>query len=341
MVELKNRGIEYNFISSGQHKETMDDILNNFSLRGPDITLYKGRDITSIFQMIIWGIQIIVSSYSNKKKLWKNDPSGIILNHGDTFSTLLGSLIGKLHGIKTAHIESGLRSFNLFHPFPEEITRIITFYLTDFYFTPGEKPLDNLKKFKGTKINTQLNTLYDSLRLTRHQKCDIAIPKSEYGIVSIHRFENIFNKKRLEQVIELIEHTAVSNKLIFILHKPTLNKLEKFGLLPKLRENKNIELRPRYSYFDFIHLLRPSKFILTDGGSNQEECSYLGKPCFLMRLASEREEGIGKNALIGEYKTEKLNTFLNNIKQFTKPEVNTEKSPTTIIVDHLQKLLSS
>jgi UDP-N-acetylglucosamine 2-epimerase (non-hydrolysing) len=161
---LKMEGIDYNYISTGQHKATIDDILANFAIKKPDYVLYDGKDITSVFQMLIWGIKNLFKTVLHKKVIFKNDKKGIVLVHGDTFSTLLGAVMGKIGGLKVAHVESGLRSFNLFHPFPEEITRLLTFRLSDYMFCPGEWAQNNLVKYNGIKINTQLNTLYDSLR---------------------------------------------------------------------------------------------------------------------------------------------------------------------------------
>ena len=100
-----------------------------------------------------------------KKIFSENTSEDIFVVHGDTFSTVLGSIIAKILRGKVAHIESGLRSFNILHPFPEELNRIITFKLTDIYYCPNDWAVNNLRKYKGIKINTQLNTLYDSLQL--------------------------------------------------------------------------------------------------------------------------------------------------------------------------------
>ena len=131
MKLLEQQGIEYNYISTGQHRETMDDILANFGIKLPDQITYTGKDITSVIQMFTWSVRNIVHTLQNKHAIFRNDTNGIVLVHGDTFSTLLGALMGKIAGLKVGHIESGLRSFNLFHPFTEEITRILTFRLSD------------------------------------------------------------------------------------------------------------------------------------------------------------------------------------------------------------------
>lgn len=340
MLELQNQKIDYNFIFTGQHRETMDQLRENFSLKAPDITLHHGRDITGIFQMLIWLIKICTTVLFNKKKIFgETQKTDILLTHGDTFSTVLGALMGKLAGIKVAHIESGLRSFNIFHPFPEELNRLITFRLSDYYFCPGEWAVKNLQKYKGTKINTKLNTLYDSLQLavTTPKKDSLQIPKGKYVLCSIHRFENIFKKDQFTKIIEILEEISQTHKLLFILHPPTKQQLNKLSLMKRLENNKNIELRPRYDYFDFTKLLNQSEFIITDGGSNQEEAFYLGKPCLLMRKATERQEGLGETTVISNYDSTIITKFVENYNQYKTKSTESSTSPTKIIIDTLIK----
>lgn len=316
MAELQDREIEYNFIFSGQHQATIKDIREEFNLKQPDVVLYKGTDITGIFQMLLWSIRIVFFTLINREKVWKGDKKGIVLNHGDTFSTLLGTLSAKICGLRTAHIESGLRSYNLLHPFPEELTRRITFLFTDIYFAPGDWALNNLKNYKGVKINTQANTLLDALRASNDaiNQSSVPIPDKPYAVVSLHRFENIFSKKRLQKIIELLEDIAEKHYLLFILHKPTLKKLEQYGLYERLKRNSNTELRPRYSYFQFIRIIKHATFVVTDGGSNQEECYYLGKPCLILRNATERCEGIDSNAVLSKYRPQLIQSFLDKLE---------------------------
>ena len=342
MRSLQDRGIDYNFIFSGQHKETIEDIQSEFGVKKPDCTLYGGKDITGIGQMLLWSIRVIVYAFLNRDKVWRGDRSGIVLNHGDTFSTLLGVVMARLCGLKVAHVESGLRSFNLFHPFPEELIRRIVFRLSSVFFAPGQWAIDNLTKVKGVKVNTYSNTLLDSLRYSSNYKLDqgIDIPEEDFGIVSIHRFENIFIKKKLEKILDLIEMASKETKLLFILHKPTEKKLNEFGLFNKIMQNPNIELRPRYSYFQFIQFVKKSKFVMTDGGSNQEECFYLGKPCLILRKSTERQEGLDQNACLTNYKKEKVEHFLLNIDQFRYKGM-LEYSPTDVLVNHLLSMNAS
>ena len=334
---LKERSIDYNYITTGQHRETIDDILSNFDIKDADYSLYTGKDITSVIQMFFWATRNIFHTLRKRKEIFKNDHNGIVLVHGDTFSTLLGAIMGKIAGLKVAHIESGLRSFNLLHPFPEELTRILTFRLSDYMFCPDDRAVANLEKYDGKKINTEYNTLLDALHIALpviSHIDDVAIPNKPYGVVTLHRFENIRNHAAMRRIIELVEQIAHHRNLVFILHKPTEIKLRKFGFYTRLKNNPNIELRERYDYFRFIRLIIDAELIVSDGGSNQEECHYLGKPVILLRKATERHEGLGRNCVLSLYDSAIIDDFVNNLDRHTFKPLQLTHSPSGIIVDY-------
>lgn len=337
MLELKKQKIPYNFIFTGQHQLTIDQLRKNFDIKKPDIILHKGKDITGIFQAVFWIFKILFKTFTQKTKiLGKTKKNDILLTHGDTFSTILGALIGKIAKIKVAHIESGLRSFNLFSPFPEELNRLITFKLSDIFFCPGIWAKNNLKKYKGIKINTKYNTLFDALHLAIKNKVKIAFPNKKYAIVSIHRFENIFKKEKFKNIIKLLNKISESQQLLFILHEPTKKQLKKFKF-NNLLNKKNIKICPRHDYFEFIKLINKSEFVITDGGSNQEECFYMGKPCLLMRETTERKEGLKKNVVISKFNEKVILNFVKNYKKYKIATDTNKNSPSKIIVNFLKK----
>ncbi len=343
MRGLQERGIEYNFIFSGQHKETISELRKNFGIKEPDIILHQGGDINSVPKMLAWIVKVVFRCLLNGRKIWKYDKHGIVLNHGDTFSTLLGSLLSKLYRLKNAHIESGLRSFNILHPFPEEITRLIVFRLSDYYFAPGPWALNNLAKYDGNKIDTTYNTLYDSLQIISSSTTpsNIDIPNEQYAVVTLHRFENIYHKNNLKDTIDLLLEISEEIKLLFILHNPTKRKLVKTRLINTLEEADNIELKPRQDYLSFISLIRKAEFVISDGGSNQEECYYLGKPCILFRNATEREEGLGKNVVLSNYDKNIIRNFCKDYKAYSHEESNFDTSPSNTIIDNLSDFYRS
>ena len=161
------------------------------------------------------------------------------------------------------------------------------------------------------------------------------IPSAPFGVVSIHRFENIFSRSRLTEIVNLLLRVSATTPLIFILHKPTEQKLEQYGLRATLESCPNVELRPRYSYFQFIKLIRQADFVITDGGSNQEECHYLAKPCIIMRAATERREGMGHNAVVCNYDYDLIMRVIEHLPDYAVAPGNLDTSPTQIIVDTL------
>ena len=344
MRRLQERGIEYNYIATGQHQSTMDDIHANFGIRGPDVRLYSGPDITSIMSMAVFGARILWKALRQRATIFRSDRNGIVLAHGDTVSTLLGALMGRLCGVKVGHVESGLRSFNLLAPFPEELTRLAVFRLSQYYFCPGDWAIENLKRYCGVKINTGANTLADALgyALPTDDKVPPGlIPENPFAVATLHRFENIRSPESMMRLIDAVLMVAEQHRLLFVLHAPTEIRLRRFGYYDRLAAHPNIDLRPRYDYFDFIRLILRSEFVVSDGGSNQEECHYLGKPLLLLREVTERLEGLDTNAVLSRFEPEAIRKFLRNYKELAKPPAQQQTSPTDIIIDACSEFHSS
>jgi UDP-N-acetylglucosamine 2-epimerase (non-hydrolysing) len=339
MRALKNRGIAYNYISTGQHHETIQDIHRNFDLPGPNRVLYTGPDIVSIPAMIRWSVHILLNTLKHRGSIFGEDRGGIVLIHGDTFSTILGALMAKAAGLKVGHIESGLRSFDIFHPFPEELTRLATFRLSDVMFCPNEWAVSNVKHYKAVAINTNGNTLMDALNMAANHNLETMppVPAYPFGIVSLHRSENILTQRALLRVVETVEKIAVRHRLLFVLHKPTERRLQISGLLGRLRTNPNIEFRPRYGYFQFISLLKHAMFVVTDGGSNQEECAYLGKPTLLLRKATERKEGLEKHCVLSRYDPAVIDAFISRTFANDNAALKNIFSPSAVIAEYCTK----
>lgn len=328
----------YRFIFTGQHNETIDELLRSFGIKKPDITLHKGEDIAERGKMFFWLIKILRLIFFNQKEIFGDTKKeDIVLIHGDTISTLLGAIAGRLSGIRVGHVESGLRSFRLFHPFPEEIIRRIVFALSDIYFCPNECLAKNLEKYSGEKIILGENTLLDAIKLVeKSETSDEEIPKEKFFICSIHRHENIFSK-RIFFLVDLLRDIAKNNIIIFVLHPATTKQLKKTGLFQKLESEKNIILRPRSDYFSFLRIVKKSSGLLTDGGSNQEECAYLGIPCLLLRSASERTEGMSENVVLSDYKKGVIFDFINNSEKYRRQEKNIDFSPSERVFNALEK----
>jgi UDP-N-acetylglucosamine 2-epimerase (non-hydrolysing) len=340
MKELESRKIDYNYIFLAQHKETMYEIMAQFGIKKPNIVIADmDKDITNVKDMIFWSLRVLMYSFINSKKIFKNDLKGVVLIHGDAPPLLLGALMAKRQGLKVAQVEAGLRSYNFFKPFPEELTRVLAakLGLIDIFFCQDEKAVLNISQFNKTAYCTRYNTMLDSLRLAEKSITTTRQVKSneKFAIVSVHRFETISKKEKIEMVVTEIKKIAKKIKLYFILHPPTRVSLKKHYLYDSLEKNPRCILLPRQDFFDFHNLLGKAEFLITDGGSNQEECFYLGTPCLLFRSETERLEGVGENVVISKFDPAIIEYFLINYNSYRRKPIPDVFSPSRFIVDQL------
>ena len=154
----------------------------------------------------------------------------------------------------------------------------------------------------------------------------------------MHRQENLMNKDFVMQILDEIIKIAKSRKCVLILHKITENTLQELDTLEILRMNSDFILLPRVDYFDFMKLLYNAKFVITDGGSNQEELHYMGKPCLIMRKTTERKEGLGENAILFNDNVSLVSEFANTYETYKIESVMTEYMPSKMIADYIAKL---
>ena len=158
-------------------------------------------------------------------------------------------------------------------------------------------------------------------------------------IVSIHRFQNIYQESRLQSIVEEIEALAKIGSVSFILHPPTELRLKKYGLFDQLAKMNNVQLLPRMPYTDFLALMGRAKLVLSDGGSNQEELAYLGVPTVLFRDRSERPDGLGDNVVFRrEVRTSLADAVKNGeIEKLRRSsKINDDIEPSRLTVDALQ-----
>jgi len=341
MSLMQKDKIEYDFIYTAQHRETISELLNDFQIKQPDRTLYSKSDVNTITKFFGWGGSMLLKAFLPKKIF---PEKGIVLTHGDTVTTAWTSVVGKFAGCKVFHVESGIRSFKIFKPFPEELMRLITFRFSDVYFCPNEWAVNNMRKYKGQKVNLGLNPVYDSVKIALLSDVKVEKPSEKYVVVSIHRFENIFTKKLEKDIIPLLEKVADSGFiLVFVLHPSTREVLKKndMKLYKRLSNNKRIILNERLSYFKFLKLLNDAEFVITDGGSNQEELSYLGKPTLLFRDVTERIEGLNENVVISYFNPKIVMDFVTNYKKWERIFKNEKNSPSKVIINYLKNIIEN
>lgn len=343
--ELNKRRVNFKIIASAQNSLQFNELKFFMGKQSAYYTLgVKPFNLPNFyFRFVVWMIKAVGNFFLYFRNEFKDTDkrNSFFIIHGDTVSSLIGALVAKIHGIRLVHIESGLRSFNFLEPFPEEICRYIVSHLADLHFCPNSWAVNNLKNAGGEKINIHNNTLLETVFLTL-KNAKYKRPKKlnkKYFVLVIHRQEHILFKKNLTKKFLNIFNEYTNNKLqcALVLHKLTEKFLIKENLLEDIKKNKNIISVPRLPYGDFLHLMNEAEFVATDGGSNQEECYYLGKPCIILRNVTERIEGLGKNVLLSHADEQIIRGFVKNYKKYKRKPVSFTIPPSKIVVDHLIK----
>lgn len=309
MLELQRRKKAYWFIHTGQH--SLGKACENFGVKKPDFILSKEPDRSTKFWSKINKLSFFWFLMMNIKirRLLKKINPRYVIYHGDTMSTAAASiasskLMNPNKKWKNVHLEAGLRSGSLFEPFPEEISRHISDRFSDILLAVSNLCEDNLKKgeYKGQIIKIG-NTVVDS-SLIAYEKARKARKSKrkntkDYALINIHRHENLNSKKRMEKIVEILKNIRI--KAIWPLHANTAHFIEKYGLVHEIKSMKNIKITSLTDYDDFIYLIANCKYLVTDGGSIQEESLVFKKPCIILRKKTERQEGLntGINFLTG------------------------------------------
>lgn len=340
--ELEARKSEFRLVFTGQHHETMQALLDDFGIEAEPVWLRQGQEADKMSKIIPWFFGTVWRLAVSRRTLLRDDEGarGIVVVHGDTLSTLAGALAGRLNRCQVAHVESGLRSFSLREPFPEELTRVTVFRLTDTAYCPGQWAAGNMSRHRVEVVDTGANTLLDAVRYARGRATDpVSVgSKGPYCVASVHRFENLRSDARLGAILDMILDIAETRRVVFVLHPATRARLKRSGRLGALRASPGMELRERMGYVEFLGLLARAEFVVTDGGSNQEELSYLGIPTLVVRERSERQEGLGSNAeLLPANRDMAWRESLATIKarQVTEAEDFWDCHPSRVVVDHL------
>lgn len=302
--------LEYKIIHTGQHYDrNMSDVFfEELGINKPDYHLDAGGGSHAIQTA-----KIMVEF----EKVCEKDRPDLVIVVGDVNSTLACSIVAKKLHIKVAHVEAGLRSFDL--AMPEEINRMVTDSISDLFFVTEEQGLLNLKN-EGKKEETihfvghvMIDNLY--YQLSRLKNMDMrtfptgAFKKAnpDYGVVTLHRPSNVDDKLTLQRIFEAFEEITDELPLIFPIHPRTRKNMETFGITPP----KKMKLTEPLSYMEFLNLWKNSKLALTDSGGLQEETTALGIPCLTIRENTERPITIteGTNELTGASKERILSGF--------------------------------
>jgi len=238
-----------------------------------------------------------------------------VLVYGDTNSTIAGALAAKKLHIKVAHVEAGLRSFNM--RMPEEINRILTDRISDVLFCPTQTAIDNLSNEGYDSIDIKQvqcgDVMYDAALFytDRSNRPEPVEDHTNFILSTIHRQENTDDKAKLTAIFEAFKEIASEQKIILPLHPRTIKKLRDFGITP----SKNIQILEPVGYFEMIWLLSNCSSVITDSGGLQKEAFFFKKPCITVREETEWVELIQNkvNFLTGSDKVKIVDTY-NQIK---------------------------
>lgn len=251
--------------------------------------------------------------------LIKEKPDWVLV-YGDTNSTLAGALAAsKLH-IKVAHVEAGLRSFNM--KMPEEINRILTDRISNILFCPTETAVNNLKKEGFENFNAKVinvgDVMLDAVKFYSEFAPECSY-KEDFVLATIHRAENTDSIERLQNIFRAFNEIAREMKIVLPLHPRTKKILEQNKI-----ETNNIDIIAPVGYFEMLSLLKGCKMVATDSGGLQKEAYFFQKPCLTLRDETEWVELVtsGTNQIVGT----DFKIILNGFKHFKSVKLNFDSS---------------
>lgn len=318
--ELKTRrSIEVKVCVTGQHKEMLQQVLECFDVV-PDYNLEIMKEKQTLFD-------ITTNIISKIKPVLEKEKPDIILVHGDTTTTFVTALCAFYMQIPVGHVEAGLRTYNIYSPYPEEFNRQATGIIARYHFAPTERAKQNLlsEGKNESQIYVTGNTAIDALKTTVKENYSHPIfnwiGDDRLIVLTAHRRENL--GKPLEQMFTAIKRILDEYddiKVIYPIHK---NPLVRETANRIFKDSDKIQLIEPLEVLDFHNFLNKSYLILTDSGGIQEEAPSLGKPVLVMRDTTERPEGIkaGTLKLVG---TEEENIY-RNIKKLLDDKDEYEK----------------
>ena len=316
---------------TGQHRQMLDQVLDIFDIK-PDYDLNimeLGQDLFDITANVLSGMKNVLSEYS----------PDLVLVHGDTSTTSATAIAAFYQKIKVGHVEAGLRTGNIYSPWPEEVNRQISGVIANYHFAPTSTSMENLLKENKNKENILVtgNTVIDALflvldKIEKDAKLKNTILKSisdQYRfnsdkkiiLVTGHRRENF--GEGFTNICKALKKIADDNHDVDIVYPVHLNPNVQKPVKNILSNSKNIYLINPLSYENFIYLMSKSYFIITDSGGVQEEAPSLGKPVLVLRNTTERPEALeaGTVKLVGtnfEAIVNESQKFLDDEKEYKK-----------------------
>lgn len=294
VLELqRNQSFEVNVCVTGQHRQMLDGVLNAFGVT-PDFDLDIMKNEQTLFD-ITSGVLL------GLKKVFERVDPNIVLVHGDTTTSFAAALAAFYMQIPVAHVEAGLRTNNIYSPFPEEFNRQAVDVISRYYFAPTEAAKQNLIREgkEESRIFVTGNTGIDALSTTvaanySHEVLSWA-HNSRLILITAHRRENLGEPMR--RMFRAIRRIVVEHPDVKVVYPVHLNPIVREIASDELGEMDRVKLIAPLDVIDFHNLLARAYMVLTDSGGIQEEAPGLGKPVLVMRDTTERPEGVEAGTL--------------------------------------------
>lgn len=296
VLELQKQSQRFEAITtvSAQHREMLDQVLDIFHIK-PDYDLnimHARQTLTDITSNVL----------INLDKILKEAKPDIVLVHGDTTTTFSASVAAFYNQIPIGHVEAGLRTWEKYSPYPEEMNRQMTDAMTDLYFAPTNQSKANLLKENHKEDNIFItgNTAIDALKQTvdkgyHHDILDKVSPDNKLILLTMHRREN--QGEPMRRVFKVIREVVESREDVEVIYPVHLSPAVQETAKEILGNTERIHLISPLDVVDFHNLAARSYFIMTDSGGVQEEAPSLGKPVLVLRNTTERPEGVEAGTL--------------------------------------------
>lgn len=296
VLELQKQSQRFEAITtvSAQHREMLDQVLDIFHIK-PDYDLnimHARQTLTDITSNVL----------INLDKILKEAKPDIVLVHGDTTTTFAASVAAFYNQIPIGHVEAGLRTWEKYSPYPEEMNRQMTDAMTDLYFAPTNQSKANLLKENHKEDNIYItgNTAIDALKQTvdkeyHHDILDKVSPDNKLILLTMHRREN--QGEPMRRVFKVIREVVESREDVEVIYPVHLSPAVQEVAKEILGNTERIHLISPLDVVDFHNLAARSYFIMTDSGGIQEEAPSLGKPVLVLRDKTERPEGVEAGTL--------------------------------------------
>lgn len=289
----KRKEIESIVAVTAQHREMLDQVLETFDIK-PDYDLNimkQGQTLGDVTTRALQGLEGVI----------KDCNPDIVLVHGDTTTTFAGALAAFYNRVSIGHVEAGLRTYDKYSPWPEEMNRQMVDCMTDMYFAPTDLSKENLLKqnIDASKIYVTGNTAIDAMSTTvendyKHEVIDW-VGDSRMILLTAHRRENLGEPMRhIFTAIKRLVDEFEDIKVVYPIHK---NPLVREIANEILQGNDRVKLIEPLEVFDFHNFQNKSYIIMSDSGGIQEEAPSLGKPVLVLRDTTERPEGIAAGTL--------------------------------------------